>query len=125
MTDEQQVLEAAQRRAEALVAADAVVLCQLMHEHLRWTTFQGDTLDRAAYVEGNTNGTVRWHGQRLDDVEVMVVADTAVLTAIAHDDVERDGAREMFTLHLTQVWIRDGSGWRCLGGHAGPRLHDR
>ena len=52
-----------------------------------------------------------------------VVGDTAVLRAEVTDVVvSEDGEPEAFTMPMTQVWVREGQGWRCLAGHAGPRL---
>jgi Domain of unknown function (DUF4440) len=118
--DEADVLAAARRRAQALVDRDATMLAELHHPALRWTTFRGDVLDRARYVRGNTESDLVWLGQQLDDPEVVVAGDTAVLTAMVHDEVERDGVSQTFSLRLTQTWIRTPEGWRCLAGHAGP-----
>lgn len=54
---------------------------------------------------------------------MVVVADTAVLHALV-TDVVLSGAPEAeeFRMPMTQVWVRTSSGWRCLAGHAGPRL---
>ena len=120
--DEGDVLAAAQERAAALAAGDADELRRLMHPELRWTTYTGVVLDRDAYVAGNTEGSLVWHEQRLERPLVTVVGDTAVLTAIVVDEVERDGTRETFRLRLTQTWVREHGTWRCLAGHAGPRV---
>jgi ketosteroid isomerase-like protein len=82
-----EVMEAARRRAEALIA-------------------------------GNVRGPLIWRGQRLADVRLAVEADVAVLAAVVHDEVSRDGQDQTFTLRLTQTWVRTAEGWRCLAGHA-------
>ena len=119
-SDEAEVLAAAHRRARALVERDAGTLVELHHPELRWTTFLGDVLDRARYVRGNTEGDLVWRAQRLADPEVVVAGDTAILTAMVQDEVERDGVSQTFSLRLTQTWIRSADGWVCLAGHAGP-----
>jgi hypothetical protein len=120
--DELAVLAAAGERAAALAGGDASELRRLLHPELRWTTHTGAVLDLDAYVAGNTDGSLVWHEQRLEQPEVTVVGDAAVLTAIVIDEVERGGRRETFRLRLTQTWVREGGAWRCLAGHAGPRL---
>jgi ketosteroid isomerase-like protein len=112
------VADAARRRAAALAARDEAALRRLMHPDLRWTTFRGDVLARDAYIEGNVRGSLVWLAQRLDDVRVVVVGDTAVLTARVTDEVRRDGQDQCFTLRLTQTWVRTPEGWQCLAGHA-------
>ena len=117
------MLAAAAARADALVRRDAAALERLLHPALRWTTYRGDVLDRAAYIEGNTAGELVWRGQRLEGAGVAVDGDTAVLVAVVVDEVERDGERAVFRLRLTQTWVRSGDGaWVCLAGHAGPEV---
>jgi hypothetical protein len=115
---EEEVASAAARRAAALAERDEVTLRQLMHPGLRWTTFRGEVLGYEAYIIGNARGDLRWRAQRLDDVQVTVVADTAILTAAVTDEVSRDGRDHAFRLRLTQTWVRTPQGWRCLAGHA-------
>lgn len=107
------------RRAAALAARDEAALRTLMHPALQWTTFRNDVLGYEEYVAGNTRGELMWRAQRLDDVRVTVVADTAVLTAWVTDEVTRDGRDLEFRVRLTQTWVRTEQGWRCLSGHAG------
>ena len=121
-SDRQAVLVAAERRAAALVARDPAALRELMHESLRWTTHSGDVFDRERYIHANTSGTLRWHGQRLEDVDITVIGDTAVLTAVVVDDVEDAGEPRTNRLRLTQTWSRVGGAWVCLSGHAGPHV---
>ena len=116
------VLDAARERAAALVSADAARLEDLLHPEFRWTAHTGRHLDRAAYVEGNTGGATTWLSQDLGDPEVVVVDTTAVLRTTVTDTVERGDGPEVFVMPLTQVWVLGPTGWRCLAGHAGPRL---
>ena len=95
-SDKQEVIAAAERRAAALARGDTAELRQLMHRNLRWTTRVGAVLDRDAYIAGNTDGSLVWREQRLEQPEVSVVGDTAILTAVVVDEVERDGERQTF-----------------------------
>ncbi|WP_433043862.1 nuclear transport factor 2 family protein [Dactylosporangium sp. CS-033363] len=124
MSTHDEVVAAATARAAALAARDRGALEALLHPRLRWTTYDGRVLDRAAYLAGNTAGELTWLSQTLEDVDVAVATDAvAVLTAVAVDVVRRgSGPAETFRLRLTQTWLREpGHGWRCLAGHAGPR----
>jgi hypothetical protein len=89
-----------------------------MHPGLQWTNFRGTVLSYEEYIGGNTGEDPRWRAQRLDNVKVVVVGDTAVLTAAVTDEVTRNGRDTSFRLRLTQTWIRTPEGWRCLAGHA-------
>lgn len=118
----EEVLLAAEQRAAALAAADPEALRALMHPCLQWTTFNGDVLSRERYIAGNTEGVLTWRSQRLEDVRVVVVGETAVLTALVTDEVRKDGQDQSFTLRLTQTWVRAEGGWQSLAGHAGPEV---
>jgi Domain of unknown function (DUF4440) len=122
--EEEEVFAAAQRRALALVRGSATELRQLMHPDLRWTTYRGAVLDRDAYIAGNTDGSVTWVAQQFEEPQVTVIGDTAILTAVVVDVIEREAERQTFRLRLTQVWVRESGEWRCAAGHAGPRLEE-
>ena len=53
----------------------------------------------------------------------MVVGGTAVLYAEVIDVALSEGTgHERFRMPMTQVWVRLSDDWKCLHGHAGPRL---
>jgi len=121
VTPEEEVTAAAQGRARDLASGDAVRLRFLLHPDFVWTAHTGDTFDRSAYVARNTDGTTRWRSQDLGRPEVTVVGQTAILRAVVTDVVDGDDGPTTFRMPMTQVWTRTSSGWRCLGGHAGPQ----
>jgi hypothetical protein len=114
-----EVLMVAELRASALVAGEPDRLRRLLHPEFQWTSHRGERLDRESYVRVNTR-ELRWVKQRLEDPEVTVVGDTAILLCTAHDTVVRDGVEVSFRMPITQVWVRAHRGWVCLAGHAGP-----
>jgi hypothetical protein len=123
--DEDQVLTAARARAAALAAGDAVALRDLLHPEFGWVSHRGDVFDRDRYVAANTApGGLRWRAQRLEQPQVHVVGDAAVLRCIVTDVVTgADNGEVQARMLLTQTWVRDDiAGWVCLAGHAGPRL---
>src|SRR3954454_21932156 len=101
MSDREVILAAAQGRSVTLVARDAAALRALHHPALRWTTHRGDVRDLDAYVAGNTEGDLVWRDQRLSDAEVGGGGDTAVLTALVHDEFERAGQRGAHGMRIT------------------------
>lgn len=117
-----EVLAAARRRADALGRGDRDALEALLHPQFVWTSHKGTTFDRSTYLDANAGGPTRWHGQRLEDVDIRVVDDVAVLRCVVTDDVTTADGRETFRMPMTQTWIRGERGWQCLAGHAGPRL---
>ncbi len=115
---EEQVVAAAQARAVALAAGDAEALGAWLHPQFRWTSHIGESFDRDRYIANNTRGSRQRSAQKLADVEVTVVADTAVLRCVVTDRVDD----EEFRMPMTQTWVREGERWQCLAGHAGPRM---
>lgn len=112
-----------------MAACDAQALTELLHPDFRWTSHTGEEFDRASYVEANTGGGTVWHGQDLGDPEILVAAGVAVLRTIVVDEVggqehEVGGQQywEARRMPMTQVWVPTPDGWKCLAGHAGPRL---
>lgn len=120
MDARRQVIAAAEARAVALAIGDSDALMGLLHPAFRWTSHTGETYHRLDYIARNTRGTVRWRSQQLLEVDVTVVGDAAVLHAEVLDVVTSGGADATFRLPMTQVWVRQDNGWRCLAGHAGP-----
>ena len=117
----EQVIDAAEARASALADADADRLSDLLHEEFRWTAHVGETYSRQEYIRRNTEGDTVWRSQDLSGADVVVVGDTAVLYAEVTDVVLADDGSETFRMPMTQVWVRQDGGWKCLAGHAGPR----
>ena len=117
-----EVLAAATMRADALGCGDRNRLEPLLHPQFVWTFHKGETFNRTTYLDANTGGRTAWHGQQLGDVDVRVIDDVAVLRCTVTDDVTTATGRETFRLPMSQTWIRTQQGWRCLAGHAGPRL---
>ncbi|MFC8681956.1 DUF4440 domain-containing protein [Microbacterium ureisolvens] len=114
------MLIAVHARAAALARGDAAALTRLLHRDFHWTSHRGDHFDRDAYIEANTGGAVRWHQQRLEDLDVVVVDGTAVVSCTVMDDVTTSDGRTRNRMPVTQTWVRTSAGWECLAGHAGP-----
>jgi hypothetical protein len=118
----EQVILAAEARGSALAEGDAEKLSGLLHDEFRWTSHVGETYSRPEYVRRNTEGHTVWRAQTILSPEVVIVGDTAVLHAEVVDVVlTESGEPETFRMPVTQVWVRLGTEWKCLAGHAGPR----
>ena len=123
MNQADEVLIVAELRAAALVSGEPDRLRRLLHPEFSWTSHRGERLDREGYVRVNTH-ECKWLKQRLEDPEVTVVDDTAILLCTVHDTVVRDGVETTLRMPVTQVWVRAHRGWVCLAGHAGPEQQE-
>ena len=126
MSDEDDVIAAARERAAALAGSDEGRLRRLLHPGFGWISHRGARFDLESYLDSNLRGGNAWHDQQLREATVRVVGDTAVLRCVAEDTVDVGGGTpETFVMPMTQTWVRTEDGWRCLAGHAGPRLRLR
>ena len=122
MSDHEAVLSAARERADAMAAGDEGRLRRVLHPSFAWISHRGDRFDLESYLESNLRGSNTWHRQELEDPDIRIVGDTAVLRCVVVDEVDIGEGAETFRMPMTQTWIRDDGRWRCLAGHAGPRL---
>lgn len=122
MSAADEVLDAAERRGRALSAGDAGTLRELLHPDFVWVSHTGEVFDLDSYLGSNIGGPNRWHEQRLRDPRIAGAGDVAVLLCMVTDVVDPGTGVEEFRMPMTQTWVRDGTLWRCLAGHAGPLL---
>jgi hypothetical protein len=120
---EDEVLAAAGARARALATADAAALRELLHPAFGWISHRGEAFDRDSYIAANTGRDgVLWRAQTLEEVRISVVEQTAILRCIVTDVIAAEHGAERLRMPMTQTWVRHGVRWRCLAGHAGPKL---
>ena len=106
-----------------MAGKDEAELRRLLHPQFGWISHKGDWFDLESYLDSNRRGSNRWHGQELRDPTVRVVGDTAVLRCVVVDTVDvGTGQPETFVMPMTQTWARTADGWKCVAGHAGPRM---
>lgn len=122
MSEQDDVLTAVTRRAEALARRDGPELLSLLHPQFVWTSHTGELFDRDRYVDANVGGSIVWLRQDITDTNVCVVADTAVVRCRVTDVVNTGVGLRAFVMPVTQTWLRNDQGWLCLAGHAGPLI---
>ena len=112
----QEVFRAARARASALAEGDGERLAALLHSDFRWTSHLGETFSRHEYVERNTRGQTSWKSQELDDANVVVAGETAVLFAEVTDVILTQGRHRRERCHL-----KPSSGAPGLAQHGSVR----
>ncbi|HEY7047790.1 MAG TPA: nuclear transport factor 2 family protein [Jatrophihabitantaceae bacterium] len=122
-SDEDQVIAAARARGRALVARDVADLRSLLHPAFGWVSHHGEVFDRDRYITANTaRGGTHWIDQQLAYPHVTIVGSTAILRCTVTDVIRAVDREQRLRMLMTQTWIRDTGRWRCVAGHAGPRL---
>ncbi len=118
MTDSNPVLDAARRRAEALINKDIDTLLTLLHPSFMYVNASGQVLDRHQYLGLYVRPEqVRWTSQVMTEPRLAGGGATVVMTCLVHD-VARFGDQVLDeTFRTTLTWVDGGTDWQCLAGH--------
>jgi ketosteroid isomerase-like protein len=121
--DVRAVLDAEDRRYEALMGPDLPTLERLFHDRLSYAHSSGVRDTRDEYLEKVRSGYYDY--QRLDHpVErVEVVGDTALVVGRMTADLTVDGTQKTIDNLALAVWTRAGGEWQLLA-YAPTRLPD-
>jgi ketosteroid isomerase-like protein len=121
--DVRAVLDAEDRRYEALMGPDLPTLERLFHDRLSYAHSSGVRDTRDEYLEKVRSGYYDY--QRLDHpVErVEVVGDTALVVGRMTADLRVDGTQKTIDNLALAVWTRAGGEWQLLA-YAPTRLPD-
>jgi ketosteroid isomerase-like protein len=115
---EQEIIQLAHERSNALVHKDAVTLDRLLADTFRYTNASGIMVTKAEYFQHYVEPPdVVWTAQVLDETEVVLYPQMAVLTCRVHDQ-GRYGDQP-FDAHYrsTFVWVHQQGRWQCVAGH--------
>lgn len=114
-----QLVRLARERSDALVRRDAETLGRILADGFVYTNASGQVLDKATYLARYVHSPdVRWLAQDLEDVEVRVLGDTAVLTFRVHDRATFGAQTLDAHFRSTFVYVKTPAGWQCLAGHS-------
>lgn len=115
MSPKDAVLQAALERSAALVQADRAALERLLHPNFTYVNAGGARLNLEEYLETYVSlGDMRWEQQELEQVQVEVYGDTAVLVARLHDRATHQGRVFDAYFQTIQVYVLFPQGWRCV-----------
>jgi ketosteroid isomerase-like protein len=115
------VRSVAAERSAALVRKDVAALDRILAPEFVYTNASGEVLDKEKYLARYVRDpNVRWLSQELEDVEVRVAGDIAVVTCRVRDRAEFGGQSLDAAFRSTYVYVREEEGWRCIAGHTGP-----
>ena len=113
----QEVVEAANRRSQALVAGDAGAMAQILAPEFVYINASGQVFTRDAYLHAYVgSGWIKWQTQNLDEVQVLCYGAVAVMICrvrdqtIANDQWSDDYYRSQF------VYVKRDDRWQCVAG---------
>lgn len=115
------VRRVAAERSAALVRKDVAALDRILAPEFVYTNASGEVLDKEEYLARYVRDpNVRWLSQELEDVEVRVAGNSAVVTCRVRDRAMFGGQSLDAVFRSTYVYVREEAGWRCMAGHTGP-----
>lgn len=122
MTDDQVEIERLQRAwMQAWLDGDVDACDKLLAPEFRLRSVATDmVVDRAEWLYQARSGRIVGTSFDYDEIDVVVVGNTAVTMSLTTQEATIDGQDWSLTLHVTDVWVRRDDGWKVLARHASP-----
>lgn len=118
-TDIQQLKRIQQQLAEAWVARDRDTIERLVAPDWIVTHVAGQRLTRSDVLRDMLESSAtRIESMTVDDVDVRLFGDTAVVTGRTHARGVQTGAAFDVTLRFTDVFVRRSDEWQAVASHA-------
>ncbi len=117
MTDDadiKAVLDAEDRRYQAMIDADLETLDELCADGLSYAHSNGARDTKAEYFEKVRSGYYVYHRVDHPVERVEVLGDTAIVVGRMTADLDSGGVRKTIDNLALAVWTRTVSGWRLL-----------
>ncbi|CAN0279146.1 unnamed protein product [Discosporangium mesarthrocarpum] len=109
-----------ERRYAAMLAGDADVLEELLHDDLAYMHSTGELESKQSYIDTLRAGTSAYKMIRVDDQKIRIHADIGMVFHHLEADVVFQGNERHLDNRLLAVWSRDAGKWRMLGLQSGP-----
>ncbi|WP_170162080.1 nuclear transport factor 2 family protein [Paracoccus siganidrum] len=120
-SDQDTLRDLESRRCAALMGADEAVLAGLLTEDLVHIHLNGHVDDKPGYLAGFRDKYIFRNIER-GELTIRIFGDAAVMTGpLIQTIVVRDSGQVIDVRAITtQVWSRDGDGWRLNTCHNAP-----
>jgi ketosteroid isomerase-like protein len=119
MSDARVLAELQQQLAKAWVAGDRAAIERIIAPEWTSTGPDGSTTDRASVlVQVFETGVHRIHRLAIDEVDVRVFGDAAVVTGRTHGVGEFAGSAYDVVIRFTDTFVRRDGRWQAVASHA-------
>jgi ketosteroid isomerase-like protein len=112
--DEQGVLEAERRWAQALVKRDAATLKELYADDLVYVHSGGDRETKAEFIRRIETGGLQYESLELVDPKVRMYGSVAIVNGMFDVRVMSDGSPINTRVVYIHVYARQGDAWRMV-----------
>jgi ketosteroid isomerase-like protein len=108
------------RRYQAMIAADAAALEQLLADTLVYTHSYGGADSKATYLEGIR--AKKWIYRKIErpKEEMQVHGDCVIVTGQARIELIAEGKPKTLNSAFTNVWIKGAKGWQMTAWQSTP-----
>ena len=104
----QEVLQAEERRRQALLAGDTAALQTLLADALVYVHSTATSDSKASYLAKLQSGSLKYVSLHFEDLQARVLGHCAVVTGRMSAEVSKDGqSKQVRSLFIT-VWSADG-----------------
>jgi hypothetical protein len=120
MTAAAEIAALEERRYDAMIAADALVLNELFDDRALYTHSSGVVETKAEYIDALSSGRLTYHSIERKDQEIMMYEHTAIVKV--GTKLEISNAKGNRTIHGqgTCVWTKVEGAWRFAAWHSTP-----
>jgi ketosteroid isomerase-like protein len=108
------------RRFNAMCAADARALEQLLADSMIYTHSNATTDGKASYIAGVKSK--KWQYRKIDRPveDIQVLGDTVVVTGQVTIDILVEGKPKILNSRYTDVWVKGAKGWQMVAWQSTP-----
>jgi ketosteroid isomerase-like protein len=108
------------RRFNAMCAADAGALEQLLADGMVYTHSNATTDGKASYIAGVTSGKWKYRKIERPVEDIQVHGDAAIVTGQVRIEVVIDGQARTMNSRYIDVWIKGAKGWQMSAWQSTP-----
>lgn len=124
-TIEQTLLNLDDLRREALLKGDETTIDKLFADELMYIHSSAIVDTKTSYLESLRSGNLSYHAIELQDRQIQILGDIAVMTGIAHMNISINAMPRIADIRYTTAWIKQGQTWQILvfASTSLPTLH--
>jgi ketosteroid isomerase-like protein len=113
-TDRNEVLRADEELRQAFLQHDVAALNRLLADDWKVIHVNGREQTKAQFIDAIQSGRAKFLSIELDQTEVRLYGETAIVTARWTNTIEFKGERSTGRDRVTRVWVRRPEGWRAV-----------
>ena len=100
---------------------NAVPLQRLLANDFIATSLSGRVVNTAQYIRGNSNRNLRFTSFNVDETDVRIFGDAAVVTGRVRITSRAEGGDQTFQFRYTNMYVAAGGGrWQIAASHLTP-----